>query len=51
MGQIQLKHGDVCRGKVTRLYSIWKNMISRCSNPNKSDYKYYGKKGIKVCTE
>lgn len=35
----------------TRLYTIWFFMRSRCNNPNKSSYKYYGGKGIKVCQE
>lgn len=26
-------------------------MKQRCANPNKSDYKWYGTKGIKVCDE
>lgn len=51
MGVAQLTHGDSCRGKETRLYSIWRNMKSRCTNPNKPDYKYYGANGIRVCDE
>lgn len=51
MGKAQLRHGDACRGQVKRLYRIWGNMISRCTNPNKPDYKYYGAKGIRVCDE
>ena len=51
MGKAQLTHGDSCRGKEARLYRIWRNMKSRCSNPNKPDYEYYGKQGIKVCDE
>lgn len=35
----------------TRLYNIWKMMRKRCNNPNRSDYKYYGGRGIKVCEE
>jgi hypothetical protein len=31
-----------------REYTIWSSMIARCNNPNHSNYKYYGKKGIKV---
>lgn len=27
----------------------WASMISRCNNPNRSNYKYYGGRGIKVC--
>lgn len=32
----------------TRLYKIWKNMISRCTLDG---YKHYFEKGIKVCEE
>lgn len=36
----------------TRLYRIWKQIRTRCNNPNNSDYKrWYGSKGIKVCSE
>lgn len=35
----------------SRLYAVWANMIQRCSNANKPDYKYYGGRGIKVCEE
>jgi len=35
----------------TRLYIIWKNMKSRCNNPNRRDYRFYGERGIRVCDE
>lgn len=33
----------------TRLYRIWQAMHDRTSNPNASNYRYYGGRGIKVC--
>ena len=41
------KHG--C--STTRLYRIWRGMISRCNYPSASGYKNYGARGIKVCDE
>jgi hypothetical protein len=35
----------------TKTYKSWAEMIQRCSNPNRWQYKYYGGKGIKVCEE
>ncbi len=29
--------------------AIWKTMISRCTDPRHSAYKYYGAEGISVC--
>lgn len=42
-----IKHG-MCN---TRLYRIWHNIKQRCNNPNRSCYKNYGGRGIKVCDE
>lgn len=35
----------------TKLYSVWKAMLSRCNNPKNKAYKHYGLRGIKVCKE
>ena len=35
----------------TRLYKIWKNMKTRCLNPNNHKFKSYGLRGINVCEE
>lgn len=35
----------------TPLYRAYHDMIDRCYKPQKSNYKYYGGKGVKVCEE
>jgi len=35
----------------TRLYEIWCAMRSRCENENKESYRWYGERGISVCSE
>lgn len=35
----------------TRLYNIWCGMKERCSIPSSCCYKYYGGRGITVCSE
>jgi hypothetical protein len=35
--------------KLHELYSMWKEMRTRCSNPKRRDFKYYGGRGIKIC--
>jgi len=35
----------------TRLYRIWKGIVSRCKNISSTDYKWYGAKGVKVCED
>jgi hypothetical protein len=40
-----VQHGE----SYTRLYTIWCDMKSRCSNPNQPAYAYYGARGIRVC--
>lgn len=36
-------------GSKSRLFSIWKSMKTRCLNPRRRDYKYYGGRGISIC--
>lgn len=33
----------------TRVYRVWRNMISRCTNPNVPNFSDYGGRGITVC--
>lgn len=43
---------DYKHGKAgTRLYRIWKNIKSRCYNPNVLSYKDYGARGITMCPD
>lgn len=41
------RHG----GSGTRIYRIWKSMRERCNTPTSSNYKKYGGRGIKICSE
>lgn len=41
------KHGETR----TKLYRTWSDMLTRCNNPNSTNFKKYGAKGIKVCDE
>lgn len=47
MAQRNTTHG-LSRAK-RREYRSWKDMRARCRNPNDSDYKDYGGRGISVC--
>lgn len=47
------KKGEIqrdCSDK-TRLRRIYRNMIDRCYSTTSKDYKWYGSKGIRVCSE
>jgi hypothetical protein len=41
----KIKHGK-CEH---HLYSVWRHMKARCSNPKNKDFKNYGGRGISVC--
>lgn len=42
-----IKHGKY----KTRLYKIFERMKARCYNKNVKEFKWYGKRGIKICDE
>ena len=48
-GQRSLTHGHTRQRTLTPEYESWASMLSRCRNPNATQYKWYGGKGIKVC--
>lgn len=43
-------HGATKGRQVTVEYRAWRNMLSRCNNSNDARYKWYGARGIKVCS-
>jgi len=48
----QLEAKNIKHGKTnSRLYECWQHMKRRCYNKKMSNYKYYGRRGIKVCKE
>ncbi len=48
----KLKRRIVHHGySTTRIYKNWRDIISRCTNKNISQYKNYGGRGITVCEE
>lgn len=42
-----IKHGK----RYTRIYRIWRGILTRCTNSKHHSYKLYGAKGITVCDE
>ena len=48
-GSLNSNYKDGRKG--TRLYSIYRNMRTRCYNKNTTSYKDYGARGITVCDE
>lgn len=46
-----ISHGETACGKKSKIYSVWRAMKARCSNPNDKYFKNYGGRGIYVCDE
>lgn len=44
-----LKHGENQRHKRTVEYGVWSSIRTRCYNPKRPEFKYYGGRGIKMC--
>lgn len=49
--RIMTTHGATINRNTEKLYSTLCKMKNRCNNINSKDYKYYGERGIKVCSE
>lgn len=43
-------HGHTSKGRCRYTYYSWSNLKTRCYNSASQSYKYYGGKGIKVCS-
>lgn len=44
------RHGHTgYRKKPSKMYSLWRNMRTRCRSQSSASYKYYGARGISVC--
>ena len=44
-----IKHGHASRGKLSKEYRTWLNMVQRCTNRKIKEYRHYGGRGITVC--
>lgn len=42
-------HGHTSGLKSSPTHTTWVAMLTRCSNPKQTSWKYYGGRGIKVC--
>jgi hypothetical protein len=48
--QVSTRHGHATRLKgKSGAYNSWDAMIQRCTNPKTKGYRWYGRRGIKVC--
>jgi hypothetical protein len=45
------RHGHAISGQESATYYVWKNLIQRCTNPNRPDFERWGGRGITVCVE
>lgn len=43
------KHRQAVDNRRTSEYMCWSNIKQRCTNPKSTSWKYYGKRGIKMC--
>lgn len=46
----RVRHGFAKDGSRNPAYSTWEGMIQRCTNPNSTSWKYYGGRGVAVCS-
>jgi len=47
--RLNIKHGHAKRGKESKTYISWGDMVQRCTNKNHKHYRHYGGRGIAIC--
>lgn len=48
--EVNTIHGETKNATSSRLYRIWANMWTRCTNPKTNDFEQYGGKDITICS-
>lgn len=49
--QANIKHGLCLDPTDKHLFNVWRNMMLRCHSPKSRAYKWWGARGIVVCSE
>lgn len=44
----KVTHGQTVSKRPTKEYTLWANIVQRCTNPSNRDYPYYGGRGIEM---
>ena len=50
-GELTSKRNTTHGLRYTRLYVVWRDMISRITNAGHKSYKYYGGRGVTICRD
>jgi hypothetical protein len=50
-GCLKWKHDHCHKAKESPTHVSWRNMKERCTNPKHPGFKYYGARGISVCSQ
>jgi hypothetical protein len=50
IGLRQRKHGNCANFKITPEYCTWMNIKARCYNKGHQSYRWYGRRGVMVCS-
>ncbi len=49
--QANVTHGDARHPQRAPEYRTWRSIVTRCTNPKSTSWKYYGARGISLCEE